>query len=64
MATSTSCSTRRSLAAAHNIRIRRRGRLAGFTPTLFEHVNPLGTYDFSIDRAAGQLRPLRAMTAA
>lgn len=38
--------------------------LAGLTPTLFEHVNPLGTYDFSTDRPAGQLRPLRAATAA
>ncbi len=32
--------------------------LAALTPTLFEHVNPLGTYDFSTDRPAGQLRPL------
>jgi TnpA family transposase len=38
--------------------------LAGLTPTIFEHVNPLGTYDFSSDRPAGQLRPLRAATAA
>ena len=37
---------------------------AGLTPTIFEHVNPLGTYDFSSDRPAGQLRPLRAATAA
>jgi len=39
-------------------------RLAGLTPTLFEHINPLGTYDFSTDRQAGQLRPLRAASAA
>ncbi|MDX6682218.1 MAG: hypothetical protein QOG94_2257 [Solirubrobacteraceae bacterium] len=38
--------------------------LAGLTPTIFEHVNPLGTYDFSSDRPAGQLRPLRTATAA
>ena len=38
--------------------------LAGLTPTIFEHVNPLGTYDFSSDQPAGQLRPLRAATAA
>ena len=38
--------------------------LAGLTPTIFEHVNPLGTYDFSTDRPAGQLRPLRAASAA
>lgn len=38
--------------------------LAALTPTLFEHVNPLGTYDFSTDRPAGQLRPLRAAAAA
>ncbi|HEX5924744.1 MAG TPA: hypothetical protein VFY45_12990 [Baekduia sp.] len=38
--------------------------LAGRTPTIFDHVNPLGTYDFSSDRPAGQLRPLRAATAA
>jgi hypothetical protein len=31
--------------------------LVGLTPTIFEHVNPLGTYDFSSDRPAGQLRP-------
>jgi hypothetical protein len=34
----------------------------GLTPT-FEHINPLGTYDFSIDRQAGQ-RPFRAASAA
>ena len=38
--------------------------LAGLTPTLFEHVNPLGTYTFDTDRPAGQLRPLRAASAA
>jgi hypothetical protein len=38
--------------------------LAGLTPTLFEHVNPLGTYTFNTDRPAGQLRPLRARRAA
>ena len=38
--------------------------LAGLTPTLFEHVNRLGTYDFSTDRPAGELRPLRTATAA
>ena len=38
--------------------------LAGLTPTIFEHVNPLGTYDFNTDRPAGQLRPLRAASAA
>jgi hypothetical protein len=38
--------------------------LDGLTPTLFEHVNPLGTYDFNTDRPAGQLRPLRAASAA
>ena len=38
--------------------------LAGLTPTLFEHVNALGTYDFSTERPAGQLRPLRAASAA
>ncbi|HEX8158558.1 MAG TPA: hypothetical protein VF526_14335 [Solirubrobacteraceae bacterium] len=39
--------------------------LAGLTPTLFEHIKPLGTYDFSTERPAGQLRPLRtAATAA
>jgi TnpA family transposase len=38
--------------------------LAGLTPTLFEHVNPLGTYTFDTDRPAGQLRPLRAAGAA
>jgi TnpA family transposase len=38
--------------------------LAGLTPTLFEHVNPLGTYTFNTDRAAGQLRPLRTREAA
>ena len=37
---------------------------AGLTPTLFEHVNPLGTYTFDTDRPAGQLRPLRAASAA
>jgi hypothetical protein len=31
---------------------------------LFEHVNPLGTYTFDTDRPAGQLRPLRAASAA
>ncbi|HEY0346333.1 MAG TPA: hypothetical protein VGC59_16905 [Solirubrobacteraceae bacterium] len=39
-------------------------KLAGLTPTLFEHVNPLGTYTFDTDRSAGQLRPLRAASAA
>ena len=29
-----------------------------------EHVNPLGTYDFSTDRPVGELRPLRAASAA
>jgi TnpA family transposase len=38
--------------------------LAGLTPTLYEHVNPLGTYTFDTDRPAGQLRPLRADSAA
>ena len=38
--------------------------LAGLTPTLFEHVNPLGTYTFNTDRPAGQLRPLRVPQAA
>jgi hypothetical protein len=38
--------------------------LAGLTPTLFEHVNPLGTYTFDTDRPAGQLRSLRAASAA
>jgi hypothetical protein len=38
--------------------------LAGLTPTLFEHVNPLATYTFDTDRPAGQLRPLRAASAA
>lgn len=38
--------------------------LVGLTPTLFEHVNPLGTYTFDTDRPAGQLRPLRAREAA
>jgi hypothetical protein len=38
--------------------------LAGLTPTIFEHVNPLGTYTFDTDRPAGQLRPLRAASAA
>ena len=33
--------------------------LTGLTPTLFEHINPLGTYTFDTDRPAGQLRPLR-----
>lgn len=37
---------------------------AGLTPTLCEHVNPLGTYTFNTDRPAGQLRPLRAASAA
>jgi hypothetical protein len=37
---------------------------AGLTPTLFEHINPLGTYDFSTERPAGQLRPLRTAAAA
>ena len=32
--------------------------LAGLTPTLFEHVNPLGTYTFDTDR------PRRAAPAA
>ena len=31
--------------------------LAGLTPTLFEHVDPLGTYDFSSDRLAGPASP-------
>ena len=39
-------------------------QLAGLTPTLFEHVNPLGTYTFNTDRPAGQLRSLRARAAA
>ena len=38
--------------------------LAGLTPTLFEHINPLGTYTFNTDRPAGQLRSLRAREAA
>lgn len=38
--------------------------LGGLTPTLFEHVNPLGSYDLSTDRPAGELRPLRAASAA
>jgi hypothetical protein len=29
-----------------------------------EHVNPLGTYTFDTDRPTGQLRPLRAASAA
>jgi hypothetical protein len=50
-------------AAARARRARRRhtvDQLAGLTPTLFEHINPLGTYTFDTDRPAGQLRPLRA----
>jgi TnpA family transposase len=35
-------------------------QLAGLTPTIFEHVNALGTYTFNTERPAGQLRPLRA----
>jgi TnpA family transposase len=38
--------------------------LAGLSPTLFEHVNPLNTYDFSPDRPAGELRPQRTVVAA
>ena len=37
---------------------------SSLTPTLFEHVNPLGTYTFNTDRPAGQLRPLRVPRAA
>ena len=37
--------------------------LAGVTPTLFEHVNPLGIYDFSTDRKTAHT-PLRAASAA
>jgi hypothetical protein len=39
-------------------------KLARLTPTLFDHVNPLGTYNFDTDRPAGQLRPLRSTHAA
>jgi TnpA family transposase len=38
--------------------------LGGLTPTIFEHVNALGTYDFDTARPAGQLRPLRSTHAA
>jgi hypothetical protein len=48
---------RQRCAAVTRLELERR---ADLTPTLFEHINPLGTHTFDTDRPTGQHHPLRA----